>query len=129
VNEVASLSEEVGKRIRRVREALDISQEELGAKAGVARVTINRLENGHRKQVDPELVRRIARVLGCQETELYPLNFEPAALQSYLTRSNLPTSLQASLAKLLTLPRLEQQRVGSVLEELLLWHESRPSTQ
>ena len=129
MNEVASLSQEVGKRIRRVREALDISQEELGAKAGVARVTINRLENGHRKQVDPGLVRRIARVLGCQETELYPLDFEPASLQSYLTQSNLPSSLQASLAKLLTLPRLEQQRVGSVLEELLLWHESRPSTQ
>jgi transcriptional regulator with XRE-family HTH domain len=65
----ALVAEHVGSRIRRRRRVLEISQEELGNRAGVHRTAINLYEHG---RVTPRLetLVLIARVLEVTETQL-----------------------------------------------------------
>ena len=55
----------LGDRVKRRRERLGLTQEELGQKARVRRPTISELENHRRKTVSSEVLRRLALALGC----------------------------------------------------------------
>ena len=57
------------RRLRELRERAFLTQAELGAKAGIAEVTINRLERGH-TSARISTVRKIAEVLGVHPSEL-----------------------------------------------------------
>jgi transcriptional regulator with XRE-family HTH domain len=62
----------VGRAIRQVREDRQISQEELGARAGLDRSYISSVENGKRN-ISLENLSLIARSLGVSLTELVQL--------------------------------------------------------
>jgi transcriptional regulator with XRE-family HTH domain len=53
-----------GKRVREMREKLDYSQEELGAKAKLHRTYIGMIERGE-KNITLENIEKIAKALGC----------------------------------------------------------------
>jgi transcriptional regulator with XRE-family HTH domain len=54
----------VGKRVRKVRRAQDLTQEALAEKAKVNVITISRLENGTAKQTYADTVVALAKSLG-----------------------------------------------------------------
>lgn len=55
----------LGDRIKRRRERLGLTQDQLAQKARVRRPTISELENHRRKTVSSEVLRRLAMTLGC----------------------------------------------------------------
>jgi transcriptional regulator with XRE-family HTH domain len=55
----------LGDRIKRRRTALRLTQQELAARAQVRRETITELETYRRRTVNSEMLRRLARTLGC----------------------------------------------------------------
>ena len=56
---------EIGQRVRRYRLSENITQQELSLKAGVARIVVHNLENGHGSNIKGLI--RILRVLGFLE--------------------------------------------------------------
>lgn len=58
-----------GMRIKALREARDWTQETLAKKAGVARVTIGRIEIGHSRP-SLELLERLAKIFKVKLSEL-----------------------------------------------------------
>ena len=58
-----------GARLRRLREAAGLSQEELAERAGLSRKAISVLERGERKRPYPHTVRSLADALGLPEDE------------------------------------------------------------
>lgn len=63
--EEGGLSRQVGQKIRELRRQQRLSQDRLGAKAGLKRSAISRLEEGKCGKISLESLQRIARVLGC----------------------------------------------------------------
>jgi transcriptional regulator with XRE-family HTH domain len=55
----------LGDRIKRRRTALRLTQQELSERAQVRRVTIVELEVNRRATVNSDILRRLARALGC----------------------------------------------------------------
>ena len=60
-----AILEEIGLRVRRYRLSENITQQELSLKAGVARIVVHNLENGHGSNIKGFI--RILRVLGFLE--------------------------------------------------------------
>ena len=56
--------ETLGRRLRHARQRAVMTQAELAQAAGVALITVNRLENDAIEHPRPETVRRLARALG-----------------------------------------------------------------
>lgn len=54
----------IGERIRKLRQELGLSQQELAHKAGVRRPTISELESGKQRGLTVETAKRLARALG-----------------------------------------------------------------
>ncbi len=61
--------EAFGKVLRAKRKALSLSQEQLALEAGIERVYVSWLENGH-KQPTFQTMLKLARALGCSASEL-----------------------------------------------------------
>jgi predicted ATPase/DNA-binding XRE family transcriptional regulator len=61
-----------GARLRRLREAAGLTQEELAERAGLTRKAISVLERGERKRPYPHTVRSLADALGLSEDERVP---------------------------------------------------------
>ena len=57
-------------RLRELREARFLSLRDLAAKAGVAYVTIHRIETGQRVRPYPSTLRKLAKALGVEPAEL-----------------------------------------------------------
>jgi transcriptional regulator with XRE-family HTH domain len=80
----------VGRQVRRIRREQDLTQTDLGAAAGMARNTINKIERGHMNP-SAESVARIAAALGVPVGTLYeqrepvPLVGAPQAGREELT--------------------------------------------
>lgn len=68
-------------RIRELRMAAKRSQQWLGDKVGVSKVTISDLERG-KMRLDVEYMRRIAAALGVEAADLLPLTDNAYALSS-----------------------------------------------
>ncbi|MDB5337371.1 MAG: transcriptional regulator [Planctomycetaceae bacterium] len=62
---------EFGKRLRTLRTRAGLSQEKLGALAGVARNFVSMIENGQRN-VTLDTVQKLAKGLGCRMAALMP---------------------------------------------------------
>lgn len=56
-------NEEVGQRIRKSRNSLDMTMKELGSKVNLSEATIQRYESGKIKGVDINLIKNFARIL------------------------------------------------------------------
>lgn len=52
------------KKLKEIREAANLSQEELAEKAGVSRVTISMLETGAQTNVTANTLRKLSAALG-----------------------------------------------------------------
>ena len=61
----------MGFRIREVRQALNMTQEQLAAKSGVSRVTISALENGTDRTTTTKTLLKIATALGTTVDDLF----------------------------------------------------------
>lgn len=61
----------MGYKIREVREARGLSQEELAIKSGVSRVTISGLENGTERATTTKTLVKIARALGTTVDQIF----------------------------------------------------------
>lgn len=61
----------VGKNIRKAREEIGLTQDELGKKTQLSRVSINAIENGRRTQLRNDSIRRIALALNKPEIYFY----------------------------------------------------------
>jgi transcriptional regulator with XRE-family HTH domain len=55
----------LGDRIKKRRERLGLTQDELARQANVRRPTISELESNRRIAVSTEIIKRFARALGC----------------------------------------------------------------
>ncbi len=94
-----------GRRLRELRTASDISQEELGRRAGLSPKYLSRMENGH---VNPSLdvVHRVAAGLGVAVTALFdqekPTRSDEAAAVVALLAAQPPATRKRAL-KLLKL--------------------------
>lgn len=66
-------------RLRKVRRAKDLTQQELGRLAGINYTTISRIESGEAKQVYAETVRDLARALQVSSDYLLGLHEESHA--------------------------------------------------
>ena len=64
----------VGVRVRKVRRAQDLTQEQLAAKAKLNAITISRLEKGTAKAVYADTVAALARALGVSADYLLGLS-------------------------------------------------------
>ena len=61
----------MGYKIREMREARDMTQEELATKSGVSRVTISGLENGTERNTTSKTLVKIARALDCTVEQIF----------------------------------------------------------
>jgi transcriptional regulator with XRE-family HTH domain len=68
-----AIGDTVGATIRRLREARDLSQEALARKAGLARLTVIRIETGSQSPTLDSL-ERVAKALGVRLRALIPDN-------------------------------------------------------
>jgi transcriptional regulator with XRE-family HTH domain len=57
----------IGTNIRKAREEGGLTQVELGEKIHLSRVSINELENGHRRQISYNTIKKIAEALNKPE--------------------------------------------------------------
>jgi transcriptional regulator with XRE-family HTH domain len=62
--QVANVVTPLRVEIRALRESKGWTQGELAEKAKVTRATVNRLENGHPRSIDLNVLERLARALG-----------------------------------------------------------------
>ena len=87
-----------GTRLRRLREAAGLTQEELAARAGLSRNAVGTLERGLRKRPYPHTARSLAHALGLSEEERAALlsavpkegSADASLVPAPATESNLP---------------------------------------
>jgi transcriptional regulator with XRE-family HTH domain len=100
----------VGVNIRRAREEAGLTQEELSRAAQISRSTINAIENGRRKQVGTDKIRRIAHVL--QKPEAFFYGVETS------TKSLCPT-LKSTISRLASLSVAEQESIAPIIINII----------
>lgn len=90
---------ETGKRIKRKREALGMTMEELGKHIGVNRSTIKRYEDGETRNIKLAVLEKIASVL--ETTTAYLYDGKEAARANVLKQDSVPYQFTAkTLAKI-----------------------------
>lgn len=60
----------LGRRVRRLRNSLDLTQADLARKAGLSRLSIHYLESGRHRTVRSDNLLRLSRALGVTSEEL-----------------------------------------------------------
>jgi transcriptional regulator with XRE-family HTH domain len=96
-----------GTRLRQLREAAGLTQEELASRAGLSAKAISVLERGERKRPFPHTVRAIADALELSENERASLlsavpkrgSVTTASAQTTVSKSNLPTPSTSLLGR------------------------------
>lgn len=61
-------------KIRQIRRAADMTQEELAKRAGISRTTLWKLEKGKSVSVSTETLIRIANILNCKVDDFFTRN-------------------------------------------------------
>lgn len=123
----SDVAKAVGLRVRAARQTLELSQEALGARAKLSRVTISEIENGHRTRLTPTVLQSIANATGRSEAYFYGTESPVQSLDHVIQQTNLSEHLGMLLPKLQALPHEQQARLGVIIEQLLGWQESIPS--
>lgn len=119
----------VGERVRIARQSLGMTQEALAQQVGVSRITINQIENGRRKQLKPDALRKIAEATKKPEHYFYGADtshVDPPqdALRDLIQQSKMSPQLGIVFLKLWTHSRPHQEKLGRLIEQLLLWYEA-----
>jgi len=112
---------ETGKRIKRKREELGLTMEELGKQLGVNRSTIKRYEDGETKYIKLAILEKIASVLGTTTAYLYDGKEEKPSLSLKQTGSSYVTGI-TPVSHLKKIPIVGIIRAGSPIyanEEIL----------
>lgn len=99
-------------RIRELRLAAGLSQQALGDRIGVSKVTISDLERGNMK-LDTEYMRRLARALDVQPADLLPLSDNPDGLTADERRL---------IAQLRAADPDQREQVRKVADVIAPWH-------
>ena len=60
----------VSVRVKELREGRGWTQTELAERAGITRVTLSRIENGHTKGIDFDTLDKLAKALDCHPATL-----------------------------------------------------------
>lgn len=110
------ITEIAANRIREARKDQRLSQDDLAKRVGLTRVTISHIENGQRKSLKPEVIRKFAQVLNQPEAYFY----------GEVTKSMeaLPSSLKDAVERLFDLPHSQQEKLGSIIGKIVDWYES-----
>jgi transcriptional regulator with XRE-family HTH domain len=98
-------------RIREARKAKGFSQDQLAERVGLTRVTISQIENGRRKSIKPQTLRKLAEALEKPEVYFYR--------EVMLPPDSLPDSLRGVMTRLLALPRPQQEKLGHIFEQIV----------
>jgi transcriptional regulator with XRE-family HTH domain len=116
--------EEIGHEIRRSRLALDLTQAQLAAAAGVTRTTLNQLENGLLKELGIRKVAAVLEHLGLrllvdQATQPHPSDFLRLASTAASVSFETVLTERELLRALLTgkVPRDRRPHMRTLLEE------------
>lgn len=72
-------TKQAGRRLRDARKAAGLTQQELADKAGLARMTVVRIENGHQEGANLATLRTLADALGVRLMDLADLEESPVA--------------------------------------------------
>lgn len=117
------LIKEVGLRIQSVRQELGISQDALGQKVGLSRVSISQIENGRRKQLKPKLIRKIAGELQRPEWYFYGIDRDTELMHTSMWQGKPTSRLEGLIARLLSLSGSQQEELGEIIDRLITWYE------
>jgi transcriptional regulator with XRE-family HTH domain len=123
--ETVLLPAEIGRRIRQVRENSGLSQERLGEKAGLSRVSIVQIERGHRKQIKPEVIQRIAQALKQPPDAFIQMSRAALTDKDPLIEHDLPASLRIGWQRILTLTRPQQEQLGNIIQQIVNWDQTQ----
>jgi transcriptional regulator with XRE-family HTH domain len=113
-------AEKLGARLRKQREALELSIRDLASKAGVPFSTVARIEQGLFDRPRPEKLAALAEVLGMNQTEIMRLaGYEPL--------STLPSPSTYLRAKYRHLKSDQLEALGRDVEKVLKRYGISPS--
>lgn len=110
---------DVGKRIRAARKAQRMTQQQLGEQTGLTRVSINKIEQGKRKQIKPDIIQKIALATGQPLDYFYGKSPKLLSDQESNLLPQLHPQLHDAIGRLSTLPFRQQERWARVIQELL----------
>jgi transcriptional regulator with XRE-family HTH domain len=71
----------IGRKIKELREALDLSQQELANRLDISRPTVSQIENGERR-ISAEEIKKLAKIFNISADRLLDLEKEPAVIVS-----------------------------------------------
>ena len=104
---------EVGKEVRRLREAKGWGQTKLAAAADMAVSGVSQIENGHRNPNSATLI-KLARALGVEVADLFPKapssSLEPSLFNGIEGERRTPDEFEQALARVLEPVRTEALR-------------------
>jgi len=110
----------IGERIRLAREQLGLTQEQLATQIRMSRVNFNRIEQGHWKHINIEVLGKIAKA-----TE-QPLGFFLMTTDSEETRSqdlsDMPDALRFLLENVTYVPREHHEPLIRLLISVVTWY-------
>ncbi len=127
----------IGKRVRDARDEAGLSQEKLAQEIGLSRISLSKIETGRRKQVRPDTIRKIAKIVGKSEGYFYRVDdnlprhevpvgaTDTEAILTLINRIGLTTSIQDILVKLSAFSHPQQEKLGNLITQLLAWYESQ----
>lgn len=123
------MSVPIGERIKILRTALNITQEELGNKVGVQRAAINKYEKGVVSNIKRDMQIKLADALRIDPATLfYDEDFIPELYAAALTKTN--SSIGNNKLKAVRIPVLGRVQAGLPIEaheEILDYEEIEPS--
>lgn len=123
------MSVPIGERIKILRTALNITQEELGSKVGVQRAAINKYEKGVVSNIKRDMQIKLADALRIDPATLfYDEDFIPELYAAALTKTN--SSIGSNKLKAVRIPVLGRVQAGLPIEaheEILDYEAIEPS--
>jgi len=120
----------IGERVRETRQAAGLTLQDLASEIGVTCMAISQIERGKRTQLNPQLIRQIAQILGQPEMFFYGLSdctkseFSSIAAHGHSVLST-SRAWGEVFEKISTLPCEQQERIAQLIKEVLALYEMR----
>ncbi|MDD4095281.1 MAG: helix-turn-helix transcriptional regulator, partial [Oscillospiraceae bacterium] len=110
-------NKQVGERIRFVREAKGITQEEVAVFLGMTKSNYAKYERGERRKIDREFLLGVAEALGCNVAEINGLSDNDNALPFSESHSQYTSSAKITRQTLKDEERILLSHFGELDEE------------